>query len=294
MAGEPKILTPNSRRRVVIRLGVEFGVSERRACALVGQSRSTQRLPEVVSDVEETLRAFLRDFAVRHPRWGWRRAHDALKEAGWRVNHKRVQRLWRDEGLKVPYRKKKKRLTGTGVVVGAMRPIAPNVIWAMDFQFDQTSDARNLKLLNIIDEFTRENLAIDVARSITADDVVDRLDQLMLERGAPCYIKMDNGPEFVAHAIADWCRFSGAGAYFIDPGSPWQNGWIESFNARLRDEFLNSHQFDSLLEAQVLLADWREEYNLERTHSALGRLTPTKFAEVWKCQREELLAQLVA
>ena len=154
-------------------LGEEFGVSERRACKVIDQSRSTQRLPAPSPDAaEEEIRAFLREFAKRHPRWGWRRGLDALRDAGWRVNHKRVQRLWREEGLKVPYRKKKKRLTGVGVVVGAMRPIAPNVIWAMDFQFDQTSDLRTVKLLNIIDEFTRECLTIDVGRSITADDVV--------------------------------------------------------------------------------------------------------------------------
>ena len=280
---------------MVVALEEEFGVSERRACVVIGQSRSTQRLSAPSpSENEEKLRAFLRDFAKRHPRWGWRRGHDALRDAGWRVNHKKVQRLWRDEGLKVPYRKKKKRLTGGGVVVGAMRPIAPNVIWAMDFQFDQTSDLRTVKLLNIIDEFTRECLTIDVGRSITADDVVNRLDQLASERGAPCYLRMDNGPEFVAHALVDWCRFNGAGSLFIDPGSPWQNGWIESFNARLRDEFLNGQQFDSLFEAKVLLGDWRHEYNHERTHSALRRQTPAKFAETWKFRNQQRLAELVA
>lgn len=161
---------------MVVALEEQFGVSEHRACAVVGQSRATQRLAVVVHEIDERLRAFLRAFAVKHPRWGWRRAHDALRDEGHRVNHKKVQRLWREEGLKVPYRKKKKRLTGIGVQVGAMHPIAPNVIWAMDFQFDQTSDLRTIKMLNIIDEFTRECLAIDVGRSITADDVVNRLD----------------------------------------------------------------------------------------------------------------------
>ena len=271
-----------------------FGVSQRRACAVVGQSRSTQRLAPPDHRADEQLRAFLRTFAVQHPRWGWRRAHDALSDSGHRVNHKRVQRLWREEGLKVPYRKKKRRLTGIGVAVGAMRPIRPDVVWAMDFQFDQTSDLKTIKMLNVIDEFTRECLAIDVGRSITADDVVRRLDQLAGERGAPRYLRMDNGPEFVAYALADWCRFNGSGSLFIDPGSPWQNGWIESFNARLRDEFLNGQQFDSLFEAKVLLGDWRHEYNHERTHSALGRKTPARFAEEWRVNHQQRLSELVA
>ena len=279
---------------MVVSLEEQFGVSQRRACLVVGQCRATQRLLAPVNDEEETLRAFLRAFATKHPRWGWRRGHDALRDAGWRVNHKRVHRLWREEGLKVPYRKKKKRLTGIGVMVGDMRPIRPNVVWAMDFQFDQTSDLKTVKLLNVIDEFTRECLAIDVGRSITADDVVARLEQLSAERGAPCYLRMDNGPEFVAHALNDWCRFNGSGSMFIDPGSPWQNAWIESFNARLRDEFLNGQQFDSLFEAQVLLSDWRHEYNHERTHSGLRRQTPASFARSWQQENQERLAKLVA
>ena len=155
---------------MVVALEQQFGVSQRRACCVIGQSRSTQRLPAArESEHDDKLRAYLRAFAKRHPRWGWRRAHDALKTDGWRVNHKKVHRLWREEGLKVPYRKKKKRLTGIGVQVGAMVPIAPNVVWAMDFQFDQTSDGRMLKLLNVIDEYTRECLAIDMERTIDAD-----------------------------------------------------------------------------------------------------------------------------
>ena len=160
--------------------------------------------------------------------------------------------------------------------------------------FDLASNLRTIKMLNIIDEFTRECLAIDVARSITADDVVARLEQLCAARGAPCYLRMDNGPEFVAHALNDWCRFNGAGSLFIDPGSPWQNGWIESFNARLRDEFLNGQQFDTLFEAKVLLGDWRHEYNHDRTHSALRRQTPATFAKSWKVQHQQRLAELVA
>ena len=149
------------------------------------------------------------------------------------VNNKRIHRLWRDEGLRVPYRKKKRPLRGIGVSVGAMCPIRPNVVWALDFQFDQTSDARMLKLLNVIDEYTRECLAIDVERSIDADGVVRCLERMAAERGAPDYVRFDHGPEFIAYAVADWCRFNNTDTVFIDPGSPWQNAWIESFNGRL-------------------------------------------------------------
>ena len=259
-----------------------FGVSQRRACNVVGIHRSTMRLaPPPISDDEAELRAWLRKFSTDRPRWGWRRAAKMARRAGWKVNNKRVRRLWRDEGLRVPQRRRKKRLVGIGIQVGAMSPIRPNVVWAMDFQFDTTADGRQLKMLNVIDEFTREALAIEVDRSIDADHVVDVLDRLALQRGAPVFVRFDNGPEFVAHAVDDWCRFNGTGAMFIDPGSPWQNAWIESFNGRLRDELLNSWRFDSLLEARVIIEDWRLDYNADRPHTAHGDLTPTEFALRW-------------
>jgi putative transposase len=259
-----------------------FGVSERKACAVVGQHRSTQRLGfPAPPDDEEALRAFLRAFSTERPRWGWRRAAKALRREGRHVNNKRVQRLWREEGLRVPYRKRKKPLRGIGTRVGSMSLIAPNALWALDFQFDTTEDNRTIKLLNVIDEFTRECLAIVVERSIDADRVVATLDRLVVERGAPAFVRFDNGPEFIAYAVADWCRFNGVGAVFIDPGSLWQNAWIESFNGRLRDELLNAWRFDSLLEAKVLIEDWRIDYNLNRPHSAHGDLTPSEFAQAW-------------
>jgi putative transposase len=274
-----------------VALQTQFGVTERRACRVVGQPRSTQRLPAPQpSDDELALRAFLRDFSRRRPRWGWRRAARAARDAGWRVNDKRIHRLWRDEGLRVPYRKKKRPLRGIGVAVGAFCPIAPNVVWALDFQFDQTSDARTLKLLNVIDEYTRECLAIDIERSIDADGVVRCLDRLAAQRGAPRYVRFDHGPEFIAYAVADWCRFNGTDTVFIDPGSPWQNAWIESFNGRLRDEHLNGQQFDSLLEAQVLTEDWRIDYNVSRPHSAHDWLTPVEFVEAWLHRQTHQLA----
>lgn len=173
-----------------------------------------------------------------------------------REQHKRIQRLWRDEGLRVPQRRRKKLLVGIGIQVGAFSPIRPDVVWAMDFQFDTTADGRQIKLLNVIDEYTRECLAIEVDRSIDADHVVDVLDRIAAQRGThPVFVRFDNGPEFVAHAVDDWCRFNSCGAMFIDPGSPWQNAWIESFNGRLRDELLNSWRFDSLLERQQARRD---------------------------------------
>ena len=171
-----------------------------------------------------------------------------------------------------------------------MSPIRPNAIWAMDFQFDQTRDGRQLKLLNIQDIFTRECLVIEVQRSLTADDLMTVLDRLVAEHGAPAYLRCDNGPDFAAFAIADWCRFNGSETTFIDPGSPWQNGHLESFNSRLRDEFLNGHLFESLLEAQVLLEDWRREYSHERLHSSLCYLTPVEFKELWMQQNQQRLS----
>ncbi len=170
----------------------------------------------------------------------------------------------------MPYRKRKKPLRGIGKAMGPFCPIRPGVVWALDFQFDQTSDGRMLKFLNVIDEFTREALATDVERCIDADGVVACLERLAVQRGAPVFVRFDHGPEFIAYAVADWCRFNGTGTVFIDPGSPWQNAWIESFNGRMRDEHLNGQQFDSLLEAQVLTEDWRIDYNMNRPHSTHG------------------------
>lgn len=252
----------------------------RRACAVVGIHCSILRLSLAPITAEESsgFAAWLRRFATDRPHWGWRRAAKMGRRASWQVNDKRVRRLWRDEGLRVPQRRRKKRLTGIGVAFSAMSPIRPNAIWAMDFQFDTTADGRALKILNVIDEFTREALAIKIDRGINADDVVTVLDRLADTRGAPSYVRFDNGPEFVAQAVSDWCRFNSAGSLFIDPGSPWQNSWIESFNGRLRDELLHLWRFESLLEARVIVEDWRADYNANRPHSAHGELTPSEFA----------------
>ena len=282
------MVTPNRRRQAVAVLEDEFGVSQRRACKVVGQHRSTQRhQPEPPGDDEAQIRVELRAFAKARPRWGWRRAANHLRRKGWKINNKRVRRLWREEGLRVPQRKRKKRLTGIGTHVGAMCAIRPDAIWALDFMFDRTIDGRQVKILNVIDEYSREALATDAGHSFTADDVVAVLDGIVADRGtAPAFVRMDNGPELAAHAVADWCAETTAKSMFIDPGSPWQNAWIESFNGRMRDELLNLWQFDSLLEAQVIIENWRIDYNTNRPHSAHGGLTPSEFHLQWTNQHQ--------
>jgi putative transposase len=186
----------------------------------------------------------------------------------------------------VPYRKREKPLRGIGAAAGAVCPIRPKVIWALDFCFGQTADGRQLKLLNLIGEYSRECLAIDVDRCIDAGGVVRGLQRPARKRGAPKYVRFDHGPEFIACAVAGWCRFNGTGTVFIDPGSPWQNAWIESFNGRLRDEFLTGQLFGTLLKARILLEDWRIGDNINRPHTAHGGLSPTEFVQAWLNQQQ--------
>ena len=216
--------------------------------------RENARLKRIVADKEleiDALRTELHAFSRGHPRWGYRRAWATLREEGWGVNRKRVQRLWREEGLRVPLkRRKRQRLGDSAQPARRLRAERPNHVWALDFQFDQTADGRVLKLLNIVDEHTREALAMVAARRINADATAATLDRIVAWRGtAPGYIRCDNGPELTANALRDWCRFSGTGSSYIEPGAPWENPYVESFNGRLRDEFLAVEQFDSLLEA---------------------------------------------
>jgi putative transposase len=256
-----------------------LGVSERWACRLVGQHRSTERYEPKRADDDAALRAELRQFSKDRPRWGYRRAHHHLQQQGWDVNRKRVQRVWREEGLRVPQRKRKRRRLGDSTSPDR-RLVAehPNHVWAFDFQSDQTADGRVVRCCNIVDEFTREALVMHVARSIDADTVVGLLEGLVAERGAPEHLRMDNGPEMTAHALQDWCERSNTGTMYIDPGSPWQNPYVESFHSRVRDELLDIEEFSCLAEAQVLIEDWREDYNHRRPHSSLGMRTPVVFA----------------
>ena len=235
---------------------------------------------------EELLRQRLREISKTWPRWGFRQAGAGLRKEGWQMNHKRVQRLWREEGLRVPpHSPKRRRLGNSTVPARRLQAERPNQVWALDFMFDTTADGRPFKVLSMCDEFTRESVGGRLGRSITADDVVAVLDQLRLQRGAPEYIRCDNGPEFIAAAIRDWCRFSGTGTSFIDPGSPWQNAYVESFNGKARDELFAREIFDSILEARVLYEDWRHAYNLHRPHRSLGLQPPAVFAAAFNNQK---------
>src|SRR5215216_1949651 len=287
-AGAGKLVSPARRRRAVEHLQQVFGVPERWACRLVGQHRSTQRHQPVEPDRDRALREQLRQFSRAHPRWGYRRAHAQLLKQGWVVTRKAVQRLWREEGLRVPTTRRKRQRLGTSTLpADRLAAEHPDHVWALDYQFDQTEDGRRLKLLNVVDEHTREALTIEVHRRIDADATVNVLDHLVAERGtAPRFLRCDNGPELTANALRDWCRFSGTGTSYIDPGSPWQNPYVESFGGRLRDELLAVEAFNTLLEAQVLVEDWRIEYNTLRPHSALGYLTPTNYAKAWTTHPE--------
>jgi putative transposase len=260
-----------------------LGLSQRLACRIVGQHRSTQRHQPTEPDRDRALREALRQLSRDHPRWGYRRAHAQLRSQGWTVNRKAIQWRWREEGLRVPSQRRKRQRLGTSTCpADRLAAEHPDHVWALDYQFDQTEDGRRVKLLNIVDEHTREALTIAVNRRIDADATVAVLDRLVAERGtAPRFIRMDNGPELTANALRDWCRFNRAGTSYIEPGSPWQNPYVESFGSRLRDELLAVEAFNSLLEAKVLVEDWRIEYNTVRPHSALGYLTPTDYAKAW-------------
>jgi len=261
-----------------------LGLSERRACQITGQHRSTQRHEAVVARDDAALRTELRRISRERPRWGYRRAHQLLLDDGWQLNVKRTRRVWREEGLRVPRkRRKRQRLGESTVAADRLRAQWPDHVWAIDFQFDQTADGHNLKLLHVVDEFTREVLAIECHRRIDADMTVDVLDRLVVERGtAPGFLRCDNGPEMTANAIRDWCRFTRAGSAYIEPGSPWQNAYVESFGGRVRDELLAVELFSCLTEARVLIEDWRVDYNHHRPHSALGMMTPVAFATGWR------------
>ncbi|MBA1158935.1 IS3 family transposase [Microvirga mediterraneensis] len=270
-----KLLSPARRRACVEHVIARYGVSERLACRVLGQHRSTQRkIPKQPED-EAALTADIIALATQYGRYGYRRITALLRDAGWLVNKKRVERIWRREGLKVPQKQPKKgRLWLNDGSCIRLRPEYPNHVWSYDFVEDRTHDGRKFRMLNIIDEFTRECLAIRVNRKLKAVDVIDVLSDLFILRGIPGHIRSDNGSEFVAQAVRAWIGAVGAKTAYIEPGSPWENGYCESFNSKLRDELLKGEIFYTLQEAKVVIENWRRHYNTVRPHSSLGYRPP--------------------
>jgi transposase InsO family protein len=251
-------------------------LSERRVCRVLGQHRSTQRRVPRGRDDEARLTADIIELARQYGRYGYRKIAELLRSTvGWIVNDKRVERIWRREGLKVPAKQPKRgRLWLSDGSCIRLRAEKPNHVWSYDFIEDRTHDGRKYRMLNVIDEFTHECLAIRVNRKLKAVDVIDVLSDLFILRGVPEHIRSDNGAEFTAKAVQEWITAVGAKTAYIAPGSPWENGFIESFNARLRDELLDGEIFYSLKEAQVIIESWRRHYNTVRPHGSLGYRAP--------------------
>jgi len=250
-------------------------VSERRACMVLGQYRSTQRHIALVKSDEDVLTKAIVDLASQYGRYGYQRVTGLLREAGWKVNKKRVERIWRREGLKVPTRQPKRgRLWVNDGSCTRLRPERPNHVWAYDFVADRTHEGKAYRMLTVIDEYTRECLAIVVGRRINSHDVLYTLADLFIQRGLPAHIRSDNGPEFCARVVREWLSRLGVGTLFIEPGSPWENGFVESFIGKLRDELLNREIFYTLKEATILIEQWRRHYNGVRPHSALRYRPP--------------------
>ena len=257
----------------------QLDVSERRACRTTGQSRSSQRYRPQERSGERELVGTMLERVRRHPRYGYRRIWALLRAEGFAVNRKRVHRLWKQQGLKVPVKQHKKRRLGSsdnGII--RRRASHQDHVWAWDFIHDRTEDGRVLKWLSVVDEYTRECLALEVRRSFTSGDVIDVLKDLFAIRPAPVHIRSDNGPEFIARAIRSWLESARVQTLYIEPGAPWENGYAESFHGRLRDELLDAELFGCLAEAKMLSTQWRLEYNHRRPHSSLGYRTPAAFA----------------
>jgi len=268
---------------------------------VIGQPRSTQRYTAIVKDEEEILRTDIIRLATQYGRYGYRRIEALLKDAGWRINHKRVERIWRQEGLKVPKKQPKRgRLWLNDGSCVRLRPTHRNHVWSYDFVMDSTHNGRPIKILTVIDEYSRECLAIVVDRKIKSDDVLYCLSDLFLLHGIPEHIRSDNGPEFTAKVVRKWLERIGVRTLFIEPGSPWENGYNESFNGKLRDEVLNREVFYNLKEAKVIIERWRQEYNTVRPHSSLGYRPPAPeaimtlhFDPFWLSSSQENIGQIL-
>ena len=248
---------------------------------VLGISRSTYNYQPVKTPLESTLTDRIIELALQYGRYGYRRITALLNAEGFKVNHKRVERIWRQEGLKVPKRQpKRRRLWLSDGSLIRLRPQYPDHVWSYDFVMHHTSDNRKFRMLTIIDEYTRECLAIGVGRSLTRESVLDKLTELFIQRGIPEHIRSDNGSEFTAKAVQTWLKALDVKTLYITPGSPWENGYNESFNGKLRDELLNVDIFDTLYEAKVLIERWRKHYNQVRPHSSLGYKPPAPEATI--------------
>ena len=242
---------------------------------MLSQPRSTQRYLLRIRDGEELLAKRMIELATKYGRYGYRRITALLQREGFKANHKRVERLWRKEGLKVPQKQpKRKRLRLNDGSCIRLRPQFRDHVWSYDFVATRTEEGRPLRILTLIDEYTRECLALKVARKLSSQDILEQLGYLFIYRGLPGFIRSDNGPEFTAKSVRNWLKRLGVQTLFIEPGSPWENGYNESFNGKLRDELLNGEIFTTLLEAQVLIENWRNEYNRFRPHSSLNYRPP--------------------
>ena len=276
------MVRPARRRDAARYLVKRHRISERRACRVVGQHRSTQRYEKVVPDYELRLVARMNELASKHPRYGYRRVHALLVTDGWRINRKRVERLWRLEGHRVPPYKAKnsgKKAQGAAENSAWARPaLRPNDVWSYDFISIRTRNGSPLRVLNVVDEFTRKALCCRVAPSIGAADVIKELDKLFEAHGRPGTMRSDNGREFIAATVVEWLDERGVATAFIEKGNPQQNPYVERFNGTMRDELLNGEEFDSLLEARVVIASWMDQYNSLRPHRGLGMMTPSQFA----------------
>lgn len=272
-------MSPSRKQGAVRELQDQFAASERRACRVLNQPRSSQRRKAKPREDEPALVKRTLELVRKRPRFGYRRIAALLREEGFRASATRILRLWRKEGLKVPRKKRKRRRLGTSAGgVLRRRAEAQDDVWCWDFVFDRTTSGSPLKWLSIVDEFTRECLVLKVDRGITSEAVIDWLAELFAMRGAPRCIRSDNGPEFIAHAIRRWLAQVGVETLYIEPGSPWQNGYAESFHSRLRDEFLALEEFESLAAARKRTAAWRDDYNHRRPHGSLGYVAPAVFA----------------
>lgn len=241
----------------------------------MGQQRSTQRRKIKTRDDEQALRKEIVRLACEYGRYGYRRKTALLRNQGWKVNHKRVERIWRQEGLKVPQKQpKRRRLWLNDGSYIRLKPLYPNHVWSYDFVADRTIDGRPIRMLTIIDEYTREFLSIHTQRRIKAPEVLYKLSELFITKGVPDHIRSDNGSEFSAKSVRGWLERLGVNTLFIEPGSPWENGYIESFNGKLRDKLLNGEIFDNILESSVIIEQWRKHYNKIRPHSSLNFRPP--------------------